>query len=1193
MPAIVDEPKQDDDWMNSWSTGTKKKDKKSKGKGFTEITTEPSTDASMMQPESIQEKSAEENDPWSMFGTVGKKSKASKAGKKGGVMEMPPAPTPPDQGLDDPQPDNALLDFDDGGAADDSWGGFGTAAKKSSKADSKLKKGSTAKDDLKLGKTKSKDSKDSKSKEEEIPPVVEEPVVEEPKPASPKEEKKSKSSGWGSSLWGSSKKDTKSSKDKEKEKEKKEKEAAEAAEAAEAQKKADEEAFAAALGDDPNDEILEVVDEAPAKKSSSKDKDSKKKSSKSDSKSKKAEPAPPVVADPAPLDDLLNEEATSPKAEPKKAEGWGFWGASLKSSKKAPDTKKEIGMDAPANDGPPLTEQPKMPEFTFDDDAGAAAAPPPKSSSKSKKSSGSVQDRIKALQGEKDAKKASFAPEPEPIPEDLPPPPPPVEEKKSKKSSSATKSSSKKAAKELEPVADTSAVDPPKSTSPLPGGFPTDDLLDSPPPMSPPKKSSSKDKKSKSSKKDAMPAVADPPAGDDLLMDDAPKLPTPPPEKEKTKKSSSKKEESKPSKKERPKVVRDEGSSSWGFWGASAPPPKTKSKEGSKDSDQSPTKTRPSMSRSKSERKPKDKDPLDKASKSSGSDKDGKSKSRPSTSRGMSFSGMFGMGAPPPSRSKSTREKHGSRRQSMAVDDSGMISPPPEDVKPREMSAKAAKVMGVGGRSKSTREKTKSRKVPDPYAIDDDDMVIVDNPEDSAKDMPQFDIPKKEKRPSKPKRRSTYMSGGLGDADDEVMVDAPPPGEEMQERPGLVRRSTTSNAKKGGLMGGILGAFSTRPGPPDRRQSKMYESENEPSRRKRGSAYDEEGSKRLRREDRKVGRSRKISDADGFTDAAPQTDAEAAAAKEARRAERKARKEREAADDEARAARRREKDDARRAEDDARRHEDRQARRAEREARRAEEDRMAREDDAKAAERRERRKERERQREAEDPSSRPKAERRRSHMDDDAARRARHEERRMRRSVDPESGLDGKGRPRTSRRRSEHPAPVDGYFDSRNGEPHHSRTSRGPRADEPRKPSGNGKDKISSWVDAVSDDPPPPPPVEGTIVDAPMHFAEDHAPDGHPLEDEEPTTAREMREGRARRGKKDMGGDEDSERRRRRRERRHDEEMVKSSEGSSHGRRKAGGGPSNSLGYDDMGGFDERPAMPPKRQSWFNKITGF
>ena len=98
------------------------------------------------------------------------------------------------------------------------------------------------KDDLKLGKTKSKDSKPAP---DDILAIVDEA---EEKPASPKEDKKSAKSaaGWGS-LWGSSK----TSKDKEKDAKK---------EKAEAQKKADEDAFAAALDDDPGD-ILDFVDE--------------------------------------------------------------------------------------------------------------------------------------------------------------------------------------------------------------------------------------------------------------------------------------------------------------------------------------------------------------------------------------------------------------------------------------------------------------------------------------------------------------------------------------------------------------------------------------------------------------------------------------------------------------------------------------------------------------------------------------------------------------------------------------------------------------------------------------------------------------------------------------------------------------------------------------------------------------------
>ena len=146
---------------------------------------------------------------------------------------------------------------------------------------------SSPKEDNKLTKTKSKDSK----KTDDILNIVEEFPIDEPKASSPKEDKKSSktSSGWG--VFGSSKTTTSSKSTKDKEKEKKDKEAADA--------------FAAAMGDDPGD-ILDMIDEAPPKKSSSKDvkdiKDSKKKSSdkttdklsKTDSKSSKKSDLPPM-----------------------------------------------------------------------------------------------------------------------------------------------------------------------------------------------------------------------------------------------------------------------------------------------------------------------------------------------------------------------------------------------------------------------------------------------------------------------------------------------------------------------------------------------------------------------------------------------------------------------------------------------------------------------------------------------------------------------------------------------------------------------------------------------------------------------------------------------------------------------------------------------------------------------------------
>jgi hypothetical protein len=1159
--------------------------------------------------------------------------------------------------------------------ADDPWATFST--KKDKKKKGSKAAASPVFEEVPLTKTKSKDSKTSP---DDILAIVDEappPPEPEPEPVPVKEEKKEEkksskasSSGWGS-LWGSSGgSKAKSSKEKEKEAaEKAEKEAAE-----EAQKKADAEAFAAALGDDPDD-ILEIVEEAPKKPSSSKKKGSDKLKKVDSKSSKKSEPKddpivavvddPPAEADPV-LDFLADDPAKKLDTTPSAA-GWGFWGASLKSSKKATpgaaEAKKEIG-DALTNPLPELTADAKMPEFTWGDDAelkSASLSPLPKAASKSSSKKGSsIQDRIKALQGDsadatpakkskskdKDATPppppppAESVPEPEPEPVAEPEPvvviPPSPEEKKSKKKSKKSKESDP-------PSADPIIEAPLSPPSPIPGGFPEDEpILDVPPPVvedMPPvtKKSSSKDKKSsKSTKKSAKaepvpepePVVEAPPppppaAFDDLVgLDDPPAAPealTPPP-----KKSSKDKDASRGHKKERPKVMRDQGSNSWGFWGATPPPKSSSKKESrSKESASSPVKERPAgLTRSKSARKPSEKDPLEKASKSSGSDKDGSkgastSKSRPSTSRGM---GLFGMGAPTPSRSKSTRDRPStSRRHSTAVIDSGLISPPPEDSK--EMSAKAAKVMGVS-RSKSTREK-KTRKIPDPYAIDSDDMIVVDALEagDSAKDVPPAE-PKKEKS-RRHKRESTMMSGGLGE--DAVMVDAPRGSDDKVDdlafdvRPPLVRRATSS-AKKPGLMGGFLGAFGSSRPTPDRRQSKAYESEDGMSRRKRSSAYDEDTSKRLRREDRKVNRSRKPSDPDGFVDAA--AEAEDDAAREARRAERRARRDREAAEEEARAARRKDREEARAAkareeedrlrrleeEREQRKQDERRARRAEREARRAEEERIAQEEEAKAAERRERRRERERQRMEEEYAPRPKmpSDRRRSHMDrpatdDEEARRIRREERRQRRSVDQGGPGYDRDKPRTSRWRSDYPAPVEDYFDKRNGE--HSPYKANVVATAPIEADGrpyqktSGGDKTASWVHSVNEDPPPPPPVEGTIIDAPVHFAEDLAPDA--LDE---TTAREYRKRRDRDRERDRDGYsyEDSERRRRRRDEKRGMtgEYVKSSSGgSSHDRRKSyAGGPVNSLGLNEMGGktFDGRPAPGGKRGStgWFKKFTG-
>lgn len=518
-----------------------------------------------------------------------------------------------------------------------------------------------------------------------------------------------------------------------------------------------------------------------------------------------------------------------------------------------------------------------------------------------------------------------------------------------------------------------------------------------------------------------------------------------------------------------------------------------------------------------------------------------------------------------------------------------MVSPPPEESGAKDVAAKAAKVMGFTGRSGTTKDR-KSRRVPDPYAIDSDDMVMVD--------PPNGDEPPRERREHKSRRKqrdSAYMSGGLGN-EDAVMVDAPrdearvtsgPDDIAFVDRPSPLKR--TDSMKKGGIIGGILGAFAPKPNM-ERRQSRAYESDHDASHRKRGFSYDDDPSKRLRREDRRLHRSQRSADGEHLPDGG-MTDAEDPAVREARRAERRERKERILAEDPERAARheaRRAERDRLAREDEDRRREDRKARHSERESRRVEEDRYAQDDEAKMEERRERRRQRDQMR-MDDEGARPRPERRRSHApEDDEARRARHEERRMRHSMAEASG--DKERPRHFRRRSERPV-EGGYFDRRNGEqPPYGDGAPPDDADgAPPMHVKTGKDKTASWVHSISDAPPPP--IEATIIDAPVHFAADDAPD--PMMDED-LTARELRHSRrkAKDRHRDLDGysTEDPEQRRRRRQ---------DAAANGGGRSRGMGGPVNSLGYDNMDGvktFDGRPAMPQRGESkagsWLKKITG-
>ena len=202
----------------------------------------------------------------------------------------------------------------------------------------------------------------------------------------------------------------------------------------------------------------------------------------------------------------------------------------------------------------------------------------------------------------------------------------------------------------------------------------------------------------------------------------------------------------------------------------------------------------------------------------------------------------------------------------------------------------------------------------------------------------------------------------------------------------------------------------------------------------------------------------------------------------------------------------------------------------------------------------------------------------------------------MRRSVAETPGE--KERPRTSRRRSDHPAPAEDYFDSRGEHPSNGQAGAAHTDGVPLVKTGG--DKTASWVHSVSSDPPPPPPIEGTIIDAPAHFGS--RGEDEDLEGMDELTAREMRQARRRKDRelRDRDGystQDQSESRRRRRDRDGYGEGASSGGGSTGDHRSRGvGGVVNSLGYDSMGNKipDGRPGMAGRdgSKSWLKKIAG-
>lgn len=421
-------------------------------------------------------------------------------------------------------------------------------------------------------------------------------------------------------------------------------------------------------------------------------------------------------------------------------------------------------------------------------------------------------------------------------------------------------------------------------------------------------------------------------------MPEAPKAPesppTPPPEPV----------SAKPAKKERAKVVRDEGAS-WAFWGASPRKPAKKELKAKEDAVSSPApKERSSptgLTRSKSTKiaKEKEKETEKTSAKSSGSDKDKKPEPRIPRPRPSGFGGFFG-GLPTP-RAKSVRKpssatpKNFSRRESIEVDAIGIPSPPAEEAP--EMNNKAARLMGTTAgkleRKDSIRVKPKGRRqylpltstklgqradyanivVPDPYPIDDDDMILVNDlegpvinpaiskPKDIRRERSTNTRAKKEIRldPNPPAgspkisaeayiaKKSGQVNQITEPTDDTIMLETGPSfdGAELpslqealafDEKPNsspVVQRTLTNTRKSDSKLMGLFGGF-RKP----RRASEMYERPRKAPvdefgatlRRKRGVTGDGDAPKRIRHEDRKIRRAEKTDgEDDGFITEAP------------------------------------------------------------------------------------------------------------------------------------------------------------------------------------------------------------------------------------------------------------------------------------------------------------------------------------
>ena len=714
--------------------------------------------------------------------------------------------------------------------------------------------------------------------------------------------------------------------------------------------------------------------------------------------------------------------------------------------------------------------------------------------------------------------------------------------------------------------------------------------------------------------------------------------PTPPPEIK----------EEKPAKKERPRLAKEGGASSWGLWGAA--PPKKKETKSKDDADiLSPPKkektTTPGFTRSKSTRTAKEKDKATVKSdpKSSDSDKPKKTESRPPKSRGSSFGALFG----PPTRTKSVRKNSttasgpkstSSRRQSVDVDATGLPSPPAEEAP--EMTSKAAKMMGTAklDRKASTRGKQKvSRKndsamfvkplktadvgnlaIPDPFPIDSDDMVMV-NDMDAAL----------------PEGKSTSATANVGSKSKSRGTNIDPgsplkkdlPDRTKSKRDSKIDSSSSKRKSKIGndfdddvvmVDAGSSGDAGVEPGPDDMQFIT----------KPKGLQRSATSSKKADSKSDGLGgglfgafrKNRRESEVNGFqksTAAVPRKRTVTGGDDSAKRPRRDDRRKAEKVD---RAAEGYVYDTARDA-GGAADAEAADARREKRRAKRAEDDRIAKEQQEEAlkyeADRRAKRREADKAKLKDDRDRRARkdeeAEARR--LEDKEARRTARDARRReeeannraleddilqprskRRSSEKEVPAASSSRPRTSDRRRSH-------IDKATERPKSSRrkSTMAPVDDyfDPRNsrnvnendPYG-GNDHTTSWVKSQVSEPPEPPPVEPTILEPAPDLRAKGAEDL--MEDEYARRASHKKPKRRSRVYTDPLGDEQDERRRRRKEK-----EVRSSEGSAAEERFGGVGSMNRR-PSDLGGvklgagaktFDGKTGQG-KRSSWFQKVTG-